>query len=280
MATAVPAQDDLDALASLAADGEDEATAAAVDAPDTNVDSDDDPANEAVQQRVHGIVDAARHAEQLAQALIERVDALHERAAAVQHASLQTLLEQLKATQSRLSDSLDHQLQHTQDVGQQAQAAGEQARSEAASAVDQLGAQMDRLGKTVGDEVQVTSTSLSNQVHAQVEQYAQQVQGRLGELLSRTQISWSRAQDEVQRAVDDVLHKTDQSLSGAQSGSLKATEESLQRISQLKSDVDHCARALGELIGTFSDLMGSTRTGLNVTAGTLNDLVTIFKEIA
>ncbi len=270
---AVP-ENDPDLLPPLAAPDDDVAPSRARPS-----EPDGKPVDEAVRQRLHDIIDSATHADQLAQALIERVDALHERAAVVQHTSLEGLLDQFKALHGQLSDGLDHEQQLTHDAEQQAQATNEQARNGTASAVDALVAQTGRLGKAVSDEVQSTAATLSNLVQVQVGQFAQLTLASLADLQSKTQASWSRAQDDVRRAFDDVLHKTGESLSGSQAGSLKAGEEFVHRIEQLKSEVDDCARALGQLIGTFSELMGATRTGLNVTAGTLTDLVSIFKEI-
>src|ERR1700748_775521 len=126
---AVP-ENDPDLLAPLAA-AEDDGAASGARAPGPDGELVDD----AVRQRLHDIIDAATHADQLAQALIERVDALHERAAGVQHTSLEGLLDQSKALQGQLSDSLDHEQQLTHEAGQHAQAANEQARNGAASAV-------------------------------------------------------------------------------------------------------------------------------------------------
>lgn len=233
-----------------------------------------------VVQRLQQIIESTRGANELATSLIERIDALHERAVVVQAPALRGLVEQLAATHGQLSESLEREVARAHEAVEQAQAATEQARNDAESSADALAAQLNQFSQVVTDEVQATSTFLADRIEARVEQQVQSLQSGLDEALSKTQASWSRSQDDLHRAVDELLQKTGQSLSGAQSESLKASQDSLQRISQLKSEVDDCARALGGIIGTFSGLMGSTRTGLNVTAGTLSDVVSVFQEVS
>jgi ABC-type transporter Mla subunit MlaD len=234
----------------------------------------------ALLARLNNIVEFSVHADQLAQALIERVDALHERAAVVQHASLESLLGELKSLESRLSEGLDHGLEQCHDTTEQLRTVCEHAKSEAASGVESLNAQVHYLRETVTTEVQNTSSFMTNRVGSQVAQSTHQSLAKLEELLSKAHASWSHAHDDVQRTVDDVLGKTGHSLSDVQSGAMRSAEDSMKRIAILKSGIDDCAHALHELIGTFSDLMSGTRVGLNVTAGTLDDLVSIFEDIA
>ncbi len=63
-------------------------------------------------------------------------------------------------------------------------------------------------------------------------------------------------------------------------GALQASERHLQRIGQLKEDIERSAQRIEAVFSLFTDAMKATQTGLNVTAGTLSDVVEIFNDVA
>lgn len=86
--------------------------------------------------------------------------------------------------------------------------------------------------------------------------------------------------DTAERDVEGLLADSQQRYDGAATGVVSRLDQRLHRVMQLRSDIEGTLKDLEKTFQVFGSSMQATQTGLNVTAGTLQDVVSIFTDIA
>lgn len=229
-------------------------------------------------ERLGNLTEAAKAAEVSAQELMQRLEALDDRAAVVQQSALAALLEKLNGLHESLNN-LDEAAERASSAASDLAGATDDAKSQAQEATQAAEVQLTQMGETINSHVGILSQFLDDSLRSRVEDAAQNSAEKLEESVSAAQSAWVSAHREVEKYISDVVARTEQTLSAPERQATEAAQASLQRCVQLKSELEDCAGSVRDIISIFSDSMSSTRTGLNVTAGTLNDVVEVFREV-
>ncbi|MBB3219620.1 hypothetical protein [Pseudoduganella umbonata] len=103
---------------------------------------------------------------------------------------------------------------------------------------------------------------------------------QLADALEQAGSAWQETAGKAQRHVDGLLDSSMSHLRGDADEAAQAMRERLQRYAALQASMADVVRRVDDTIGLFADSMQATQTGLNLTAGTLNDIVGILSDVA
>lgn len=232
-----------------------------------------------MRQRMESLIEAAEQAAGLAEDLAGRIVLLQARAEVVRKSSIYQLLEQLKLQHDGLSAALGASVNQGKEVADAFMAAAESTKAEFEQGAEIAQAELQQYETAGIANIQRLAQTIQHDVQTGVQELVSESEAKMNAWIDKTTHAWTQAADQVNQHVSDVISRADEAIHSKQAEAMQSAQETVSRCVQLKDEVQKVARDLGSFIAVFSSAMGSTRTGLNVTAGTLNDVVSVFREV-
>jgi hypothetical protein len=232
-------------------------------------------------ERWSAVMESAATAEEAARELSQRIETLiASREEDPARERIATLAEKISALEERVRGEIALCQSEITEAGDVLEAGVEQARTIVQEAATEAREVAQEFCEAVPAAAQQVRDTIAEEAPRRVEELGAFTQQQLADLLRRAESLWTDATREAQERMDAALAEGATRLDGEVRGAIEAAQQSVQRCSQLKDDIERTAARVGEIVALFSDSMRATQTGLNVTAGTLSDVVGMLSDVA
>lgn len=220
----------------------------------------------------------------LAQALASRMDALEQAGGdaagpAVTADQLAALAGRVEALRERLQGECAALADETAAAAEALVAAAEVAEAAIEDAAGEARLAADAFSETLVELAESAAAVLAAG-RDDVAGVAGRADTQLTDALEQASSAWQETAGNAQRHVDSLLDSSMSHLRGDADEAAQAMRERLQRYVALQASMADVVRRVDDTIGLFTDSMRVTQTGLNLTAGTLDDIVGVLSDVA
>jgi DNA anti-recombination protein RmuC len=193
---------------------------------------------------------------------------------------LEQLADEVAAMKERVAASLAVTTSDVPEASDTLAAALDESQSQLEDAAEAVVAGTSELAEEIENTTQDFREALADDVTRRLEEARDEAIEQLERLRERAERAWSDASRRAASHIASVTGDCTERFTRDAQAALQASERTLERIGQLKEEIERSAQSVAKAFELFADAMRTTQTGLNLTAGTLQDIVGVFSDVA